>query len=286
MAHKVFILFLFIVGLTAAVSVAVSGWTYYNTPLKLRAHLPEHKQWKPSGDIGHGLGIAGSSMVIIGIGMYSARKRIRALWNLGKLSTWLEVHMFLCLLGPVLVVYHTAFKAGGIAAISLWSMLSVMASGIIGRFLYVLIPRNVRGAELTTRQIDEEFDRQRAIFAQIEGGAQLLAFIDKSFASMKRPATLGETVRAYMHLSSLKRSVSHRLKSMLSGAHITRVQAHQVVRMAHARANLIQRSLLLLQVEKLFYYWHVIHLPFSGIMFVTLTVHVGIALWLGYTWVF
>jgi hypothetical protein len=44
--------------------------------------------------------------------------------------------------------------------------------------------------------------------------------------------------------------------------------------------------MLLLQIEKLFYYWHAIHLPFTAIMFVTLALHVGVAIWLGYTWIF
>jgi hypothetical protein len=218
--------------------------------------------------------------------MYSTRKRVRALWNLGKLSVWLEVHIFLCLLGPVLVMYHTTFKAGGIAAISLWSMLSVAMSGIVGRFLYVLIPRTVSGSEMTTNQINEQFDAQEKVLLESEIGRDMRQMIDRSFAKMKRPENISQTVGAFLHLQKLKRQVRSLIHSAVRQSHVEHKAAHKLVRVASARATLIQKSLLLIQVEKLFYYWHAIHLPFTAIMLVTLAAHIGVALWLGYSWIF
>jgi hypothetical protein len=286
MAHKVFIAFLLFIGLTAVLAVGVNGYDYYSAPVKLRAFNPEHKFLKPSGVLSHGLGIVGASMIIIGIIMYSTRKRVRALWNLGKLSVWLEVHIFLCLLGPVLVMYHTTFKAGGIAAISLWSMLSVAMSGIVGRFLYVLIPRTASGSEMTTNQINEQFDAQEKILLESEIGRDMRQMIDRSFAKMKRPENISQTVGAFLHLQKLKRQVRSLIHSAVRQSHVEHKAAHKLVRVASARATLIQKSLLLIQVEKLFYYWHAIHLPFTAIMLVTLAAHIGVALWLGYSWIF
>ena len=286
LAHKAFIAFLFLLGLSAAVSVGVYGYDYYTTPVKVRAFDHDHKLLKPGGKLGHGLGIAGAAMIITGIALYSTRKRVRALWNLGSLSTWLEVHIFLCLLGPVFLVYHTTFKAGGIAAICLWSMLSVAASGILGRFLYVLIPRTAGGSEMNSHQINELFDAQERTLMESEMGKELRTLIDQSFSSMKRPETISQTIRSFFHLQKLKRRVKSLVQSRVSQSHLTYRTAHALVRAASMRATLIQKSLLLLQAEKLFYYWHAIHLPFTAIMFITLAVHVGIALWLGYSWIF
>ena len=136
------------------------------TPLAERPFREDYGTMKPSGNYSHGLGIVGSLMIIIGVTTYSTRKRVRRLWNIGRLSLWLEFHIFLCLLGPILVVYHTTFKAGGIASITLWTMLSVVASGVIGRFLYVQIPRNMKGAELTEQEIAGELDRLAEIVEQ------------------------------------------------------------------------------------------------------------------------
>jgi hypothetical protein len=183
-------------------------------------------------------------------------------------------------------VYHSTFKAGGIAAISLWAMLSVAGSGIIGRFLYVLIPRNIKGGELTAEQINAQFDVQEKTLRETEFGRELVHFIDRSFADMKRPTSFSETAAAFFHLQNLKRHVRRLVRSKISTNHIDHASAAAFIRLTSARTTLIQKSMLLLQIEKLFYYWHAIHLPFTAIMFVTLALHVGVAIWLGYTWIF
>ncbi len=48
----------------------------------------------------------------------------------------------------MLVLYHTAFKFGGIVSVSFWSMVLVVLSGVVGRFIYVQIPRTIQGQEL------------------------------------------------------------------------------------------------------------------------------------------
>ncbi len=286
MAHRTFIVFLVLVGLTAVIAIGLHGMDYYLTPLRDRPFRTDQQEMKPSGSFSHGLGILGASMITIGVAMYSSRKRIRALWSVGKLSSWLEVHIFLCLLGPVLVIYHTTFKAGGIAAISLWTMLSVAASGIVGRFLYVLIPRNVKGNELTERQINEEFDRISAVLRESEIGTQLLRQIDGLFAQIRRPETFGDAIRTFLLLIRLRRRVHRSVRRFIVSQRLPAGSARLLLRAATARVALIQRSLVLIQVERLFYYWHAIHIPFTVMMFVTLAVHISVALWLGYRWIF
>ena len=286
MAHRVFIVFLVTIGIFAAISVGIHGFDYYITPRADRAFRPDYQEMKPSGYFSHGLGIIGATMITVGVAIYSSRKRIRALWKLGRLSSWLEFHIFLCLLGPVLVLYHTTFKAGGIAAISLWTMLSVAGSGIVGRFLYVLIPRNIKGGELTAQQINEEFDRLGAVLRESELGTKLLRGVDKHFASIRRPETIRETIVTYFSLMKSKRQVRKALRQLLSKSDLTPATARNLYKAASARASLIQRSIVLLQAEKLFFYWHAIHLPFSIMMFITLAVHISVAVWLGYHWIF
>lgn len=286
MAHKVFVAFLLMVGLTALVGASLHGLDFYLTSISDRAFRADYGEMKPSGIYSHGLGIIGACMISVGVATYSSRKRIRGLWNLGKLSSWLEFHIFLCLVGPFLVVYHTTFKAGGIAAICLWSMLSVAASGIVGRFLYVLIPRNMKGSELTATQINQEFDRLGAALRESEVGTNLVKVVDGSFAAIHRPSTFFDTVTTFFQLVRMKRRVKHTTKRLLAESHLPHGSARKLYKAASTRASLIQRSVILLQVEKLFYYWHAIHLPFTIMMFVTLAAHVGVALWLGYRWIF
>ena len=64
-------------------------------------------------------------------------------------------HIFLCTLGPILVLFHTSYKFGGLVVISFWSMVAVFLSGIIGRFIYIQIPRTIEGRELSLNEIRE-----------------------------------------------------------------------------------------------------------------------------------
>ena len=153
--HKIFIITLsVIVSLTLLILIYI-GFSYYNTILEERFYHNNHNWLKPSGGLGHGLGILGSLLMIVGVSSYMIRKRYRSLSRFGLLKHWLEFHIFMCTLGPIMVLFHTAFKFGGIVAISFWSMVAVFLSGVIGRFIYIQIPRTIEGRELNLNEVKE-----------------------------------------------------------------------------------------------------------------------------------
>ena len=49
---------------------------------------------------------------------------------------------------------YTAFKFGGIISIGFWSMTAVVISGIVGRFIYLQIPRSIQGKELSIDDLE------------------------------------------------------------------------------------------------------------------------------------
>jgi len=286
MAHKVFVLFLVFVGCTATIAIGIMGYGFYTTPVQERPFRHDYEIMKTSGNYSHGLGIVGAAMITLGVATYSSRKRIRSLWSLGKLSMWLEFHIFLCLLGPILVIFHTTFKAGGIAAISLWAMISVWLSGMVGRFLYAQIPRSVEGAELSLSQIQGELDSLSSELSGSPLGQQLLKHIDGRFAALPRPQSLLESFTAFVRLTQIRREVQRYVGDMTAKNALSPEQTLGLRKSARARAALLQKTLILTQVGKLFHYWHAIHLPFTIIMFITLAAHVVVAVLLGYTWIF
>jgi hypothetical protein len=286
MAHKVFLFFLLVVGASAVISMAAMGWEYYLTPIHLRPFRADYDAMKPTGHYSQGLGIIGATMIIIGVSTYSSRKRVKSLRDLGKMSAWLQFHIFMCLLGPILVIFHTTFKAGGVAAISLWTMLSVWLSGMIGRFLYAQIPRNVAGAELDVSQIQGELDRLGSELARTPTGTELVKQIDEGFAAIKSPENLSQVLSVFLHLRTIRRRVNSSIRRLIAQSALTHQQAHALKNAARSRAALMQKTLVLTQVGKLFHYWHAVHLPFTIIMFITLAAHVVAAVLLGYTWIF
>src|SRR5664280_335642 len=152
-AHKLFISILVAIVIISLIALTYKGIAYYRTSLEERFYKTDNNLLKPSGFLGHGFGIVGSFLMVTGVIIYMARKRYRIFSRLGILKHWLEFHIFLCTLGPILVLFHTAYKFGGLVAISFWSMVAVFLSGIVGRFIYLQIPHTIEGQELSLNDI-------------------------------------------------------------------------------------------------------------------------------------
>jgi hypothetical protein len=96
---------------------------------------------------GHSLGILGFVLMMLTEVLYSLRKRSRfTTW--GKMSGWLQFHIFTGLVGPFMVFLHTSWKFNGLAGVVTLMTLIVTLSGIIGRYIYTRIPRTVDGIEI------------------------------------------------------------------------------------------------------------------------------------------
>ncbi len=153
--YSIIIFTYFAIGIVLFFYFLISGWDYYDLPIEQRVFHPKHSTLKPSGLVGHGLGIIGSLMMIVGVSSYMIRKRWRRLHRLGYLKHWLEFHIFLCSVGPMLILFHSAFKFGGIISIGFWSMVVVVLSGVIGRVIYIQLPKTLQGENLSKHEIEQ-----------------------------------------------------------------------------------------------------------------------------------
>lgn len=86
---------------------------------------------------GYWLGVAGTTGLVLLL-MYSLRKRWPVMHHLGRMGGWLRLHILLGALVPVLILYHCNFRFGALNSnVALVAMLTVAASGIIGRYLFI-----------------------------------------------------------------------------------------------------------------------------------------------------
>ena len=280
-AHQLYLGIMILIVLVTAIMLAYYGYEYYNTELEERFYNPMHGQLKPSGPIGHGLGIIGSLFMFFGVGSYMIRKRWRKISKLGHLKHWLEFHIFLCTLGPILVLFHTAFKFGGLVSISFWSMVAVFLSGIIGRFIYIQIPRTIEGRELSLNEIrSNKLDIIEVLNKDFNIPENIVSEIS-SLSVLELEQSKGLSLNP---LKSFKVTAS--LKKLLKGINLTRKQRNQIIKLVKNEINLNRRIERLTLMQNLFKYWHVAHLPFAIIMLVILLVHVGVTLAFGYKWIF
>lgn len=266
--------------------LAYKGVSYYSTSIEERFYHPDHDYFKPSGLFGHGLGIVGTLLMLIGVVSYIARKRLKFLARFGRLKYWLEFHIFLCSLGPVMILFHTAFKFGGIVSIAFWSMVAVVLSGVIGRFIYIQIPRTIEGRALSLGEVQEMKmsvdDKLRNNYQMDEDSYQSVMAAVEVKPKVKGGTLLGSMFRKYI----ADRRTIRQVKSTLRHNQLSRQDIKQISGLVSSELSLNNRIERLQTMQKLFKYWHVAHLPFAIIMLLIVLLHVGITLAFGYKWIF
>jgi hypothetical protein len=283
--HTFYISALAMVVILVFLALAFFGADYYMTALPDRHSHELYDLLKPTGLAGHGFGVAGSFLMITGVFGYMARKRFRILSRVGVLKYWLEFHIFLCTLGPVLILFHTTFKFGGIVAISFWSMAAVMASGVIGRFIYLQIPRTIEGRELTMSELKKlQIDLLNELQVNYSLDNQMLSRIDGLFLPLKPENKSNVPAAIIKDYFEGKRQV-RKIKTELKHHQLSKDTYKKIIRMIRSRIVLNRRIAWLSSMQDLFRYWHVAHLPFALIMLVIMIVHIVVALVFGYNWI-
>jgi hypothetical protein len=284
--HRIYIGLLSVIVVITTFYLGYLGFNYYSLGIEDRFFHPDNQSLKSSGLLGHGFGIVGSLMIVLGVAMYMLRKRIRKFARIGLLSHWLEFHIFLCILGPVLVLYHTAFKFGGLVAVSFWSMVAVVLSGVIGRYIYLQIPRTIEGDEMNLNEINllkDELTKQLTVIYNLDESV-LEAILQ---AVKKRPDRLGgNMIQRSIAKFKFERKTIKEVKSILRQKNITGKIFKQVMALIRNEINLNRKIDRLLTMQNLFKYWHVAHLPFAILMLIIMIVHVIVTVTFGARWIF
>jgi hypothetical protein len=285
---KIYLQVFYVLSFLVIIWFLFDGFSFYKTAYNQRPRHEDYRLLRPAGDFGHGVGIIGTLMMLFML-LYSVRKRTKFFRAWGHLSNWLDIHIYFGIIGPLLIIIHTSFKVQGLVAVSFWSMMAVAVSGILGRYLYLQIPRTDYGDELSDNQLKEILSNAPDIeltaesvssekFAEIEkeftiGADDHIGIIRAVFLSivtdLKNRFRKGSIIKKYSAEFNLKHSI-----------------AKEIVAAAQKRAQLKRRIIYLNQIQSLFHYWHVFHKPFAIIMYMIMLVHVGIAVWLGYRWIF
>ena len=133
---------------TPLVAINIIGAPYYLSPLAQRVRSPLHAWLRPSGYVGQTAGILALAIFVF-LWLYPLRKKWKALAFTGSVGKWLDVHVTSALVLPLLLGVHAAWRSEGLIGLGLMAMLVVIASGIVGRYIYTRIPRTRSGVEFT-----------------------------------------------------------------------------------------------------------------------------------------
>ncbi len=270
--------------LSAAAGVLFLGRSagYYTLPLWDRPDSPLHEALRPSGTLGHPFAWAGTALMLVGVLLYSTRKRLGLLRGRGPMRTWLNLHIYLCLSGPFLVALHTAGKLRGLGVYSFWSMMIVAGSGIIGRWIYQQFPRTIKGELMSLEEIrNEQAERRARLSTEFKLAPEQLAAIDdvteRSVGRIGKgtggglralPRLLADDLARPFRLARLRRRLRQE-------RNLARHEARAIFDLIGRQVATARKVAFLDTFRTLFGYWHVVHLVFFAAMLVLLVLHVA-----------
>ncbi|GBC79047.1 hypothetical protein HRbin09_00261 [bacterium HR09] len=209
--------------------------------------------------------------------VYSLRKRLPALSWLGDLRGFLNVHIYLGILGCIFITLHSAGKVGGLVGIAFWSMVTVALSGLFGRFLYAQIPRTASGDQLSLEEATQLVERLQSELAS-DTGMGLPDF--RLRADPPNPNSLLVELFCLFVLPIKARLLFRRKVVALSPAQ--RAKGRELVETWIAVEVLRRRIFLWRQLHDLFHYWHVFHKPLALLMYLFAFVHLVVVYSTGY----
>jgi hypothetical protein len=292
--HRMRVLLAWLAALAIVLVIGGYGLNYYALSAADRPFSPKHDALRPSGSIGIKLGMFGVLLFFL-IYLYPLRKKWGWLARQGNSRHWLDFHVVLGTLAPVIVAFHATFKFGNIAGMAFWSMLAVTLSGFVGRYLYAQVPRNLNAAELTIKEMTEiEESMRREMAAQnLSLGKRLEKLYDlPAPQDVKRLPMLVALV--YMMLIDVRRPFRVSLLRLESAGFASWVgslfgllrsrdaKLEHAIGVAQKQAKLSKRILFLSRTAQVFRLWHVVHRPFSYAFAVLALLHICLALYMGY----
>jgi hypothetical protein len=186
--------------------------------------------------VGHLLGVVGFTMMLLTETLYSLRKRAMRRPR-GSMRAWLQVHIFMGIVGPYLVLLHSAWTFRGLAGVLTLMTGLVVASGFVGRYIYTAVPRTADGAVVEA----QELQRQLAALRAGEGDPA---------AGQSAPLSAQRAVAA--------READRRERAMAR------------------RVRQLERQIAALRWQRrVLATWHAIHVPMGMAMFVVAFTHVA-----------
>lgn len=231
----------------------------------------------PSGGqpFGHWLGILGTTLMVATEILYSVRKRTNLFGNWGPVRYWLSVHIFTGIVGPFMVLMHSAFMFQGLAGLTMFLTVLVVGSGFLGRYFYTAIPRSLAGAEASSTDLALEIRQVQTSIAglvdQRSAAVQALVAADAGRQRVMR----GDWALVVMRGWDDWRYRS-RLRGQVRGLERSEKQKlGDVERLLNRRRNLERQMRMLQAARRLMSVWHIAHVPMGVALFSSAAIHVA-----------
>ncbi len=247
-----------------------------------------YRPYAPGSDFGYYLGLVGGSMML-SLFIYPIRKYWKPLQNFGTLRAWFAIHLVFGICGPILILFHAAFQTRSVnGRVAFWSMIVVVISGIIGKFIYVHVYENLDGSSARLRDVELQLSGKQDRARGAKGFSPLaLELMDQyrkfvyatqtsAWGKIRSLATLAR--RETRLINACKDEIARVLKSEAArqswskGRYLTEIKVEYEILNDYVEAA--NRAARLSYWEQKLAWWHLLHIPLVYILLASGIYHV------------
>ena len=221
-------------------------------------------------------GYVGTALMVLSMA-YVLQRRTGWFHRTASNQFWLDVHLMTGIVGPLFIVLHSALRLTTWVSVPFWSMTAVVLSGVLGRYLYTLVPSLTASHDLAILEQRRLVSDVAADHPAAAATAQLELEREASHAERSWQVGLA-LLLGWVLLDDLRRYwARRRLRRALRGD-APRAVIRRLVRAVDRVVFYERRKVLAPRSKALLKAWKRVHIPFSMVLLVTMLVHIGIAL--------
>ncbi len=274
-----------ILGLVILAGLWFTGRNYYWLPPTARVYSPLHKALKPGGVWGHGIGVV-ATVVMLSNFLLPLRKHWRRLKGRKSIRHWLTFHVFVGVMSPLVILFHAAFGSNNmVATLCYSSLICVVGTGLVGRFLFGLVP--IAGDHYL------EMTELRSRMEQLRGSLNpLLEKVKKPqeihWLLRKATSPPPEGMGFFRALLSFPLDAIRVRLSLLSCRSFfpARHDYHEFNVMIKRLLRLKRQASVFRTAKNVMNYWRGFHVVLAVFLVLVIVLHVATAWYLGYRWLF
>src|SRR5690606_28293407 len=102
--------------------------------------------FRPGDQLSTYCGLVGTGLMIIAA-IYPVFRRIKLFRWLASNTMWFDFHLMAGTVGPMFIGLHSVLRLDSWVSAAFWSMVIVVISGFLGRYLYTQVPEMASGVE-------------------------------------------------------------------------------------------------------------------------------------------
>lgn len=231
--------------------------------------------------LGYALGIAGGVMMLLML-LYPLRKNWKVMSGMLRVKDWFRAHMILGILGPAAILFHCNFNLGSTNSnVALFSMLLVVLSGLIGRYVYRQIHHGLYGSQVTYKELLADYDAEKQLREFPETMATKISE-ELDAIQLRAADTSSSLLIQWQTVRTVSKSSNKMIKwlnKIIQGSK-KKGSSSELANLKSLRIQLKKEVELLNKMSRLALYnhmfslWHILHLPIFLMLVITAIVHV------------